>query len=239
MNVGDFILTIDIDWAPDWMIEYIAKLLIERKVKATWYITHFSEIIELLVYNKDLFELGIHPNCLCGSTHGDNEDDVLKYVKAIVPDAISMRTHGLYQSTTFLVKASSYGIKFDNSLFLPKVANLAPHYFRRAGVKLCRIPYFYEDDCEMFEEVPVWSIYDKTICNLNGLKVFDFHPHFVVLNNNTFDLYEKLKVLRPLLSWSPDFVSPFIREGIGPKTIFLELIDLLAGQGKFIREMGI
>lgn len=109
---NDFILTLDIDWAPDFVIEQVARIMIENKVKATWFVTHESEAIERLRENDDLFELGIHPNMLSGSTHGKTEDEVLTHVKKIVPGAISMRTHGLYQTSNFIVKAAKeYGPK--------------------------------------------------------------------------------------------------------------------------------
>lgn len=120
-STTDFILTFDVDWAPDNVIDYVAEILTEHKVKATWFITHESDAINRLSKNSDLFELGIHPNLLNGSTHGKTEDEILKHMKAIVPNAVSMRTHGLYQSTNFLTKAAKeYGILNDVSLFLPK-----------------------------------------------------------------------------------------------------------------------
>jgi len=33
-------LTLDIDWAPDWMIEKVAEMLLKYGVKATWFATH-------------------------------------------------------------------------------------------------------------------------------------------------------------------------------------------------------
>ena len=103
----NYILTFDIDWAPDWMIEQIAQVLIEKSVKSTWFVTHQSKAIEKLRQYDDLFELGIHPNLLNGSTHGKTEDDVLTHLKQIVPEAVSMRTHGLYQTTNFLIKSNT------------------------------------------------------------------------------------------------------------------------------------
>ena len=57
-------LTFDIDWAPDWMIEEVASILIEHNVKTTWFVTHASPAIDKLRQMPELFELGIHPNRL-------------------------------------------------------------------------------------------------------------------------------------------------------------------------------
>ena len=76
----------------------------------------------------ELFELGIHPNCLPGSTRGNTENGVLAHMKEIVPEAVSMRTHGLYQTSNFLRKAArDYGIEINVSLLLPNTPNVIRH----------------------------------------------------------------------------------------------------------------
>ena len=228
---NDYILTIDLDWAPDWMIEYVANELIRAQVKATWFVTHASPAVEMIRRRKDLFEIGIHPNCLPGSTHGRSEDEVLRHLKKIAPEAISMRTHALYQSSLFLVKASKdYGISIDVSLFLPRTPNLVQHYFRCQGANLWRIPYFWEDDVEMFEEDSIWALSDPRL-HVKGLKVFNFHPVYIVLNTNKFSVYEKLKREKPIHTWNLDFIRPHISNNHGPKTFFLELVDYLSNFG--------
>ena len=32
------VLTLDIDWVPDWMIEKVASILIDHNVGATWFV---------------------------------------------------------------------------------------------------------------------------------------------------------------------------------------------------------
>ncbi len=63
-------ITLDVDWAPDFMIDAAAQALVDREVKATWFVTHASPAVERLREHPDLFELGIHPNFLAGSSHG-------------------------------------------------------------------------------------------------------------------------------------------------------------------------
>src|SRR5207244_3974947 len=80
----------------------VAEQLMASQVRATWFVTHMSPAISRLRRNPELFELGIHPNFLPGSTHGDTPDAVLRHCRALVPDAVSMRTHCLVQSTLLL-----------------------------------------------------------------------------------------------------------------------------------------
>ena len=236
-STNDFVLTLDIDWAPDFVIDRVAQILIENGVKATWFVTHQSEAIERLRASNELFELGIHPNMLYGSTHGKTEDEVLTYIKHIVPDAISMRTHSLYQTSSWLVKAAKdYGVSIDVSLFLPKAANLHPHQIKWHGSSLWRIPYFWEDDSEMFEDDPIWSISDKRL-NVSGLRIFDFHPIHIALNTDSFEKYEKLKQLQPLGAWDEEFIEAHVSKGRGPLNLFIELVNQLAGKGTQIKEL--
>lgn len=237
MFTNDFILTLDVDWAPDWVVEYVANLLIKHKVKATWFITHDSLGLNYLKKHNQLFELGIHPNVLPGSSHGVGEEKVLEHIKNIVPEAVSMRTHGLYQSTKFLVKANQkYGIKRDVSLFLPLAESLRPHKFQTQGSDLLRIPYFWEDDREMFMENPLWEISDARLKN-KGLKIFNFHPIHLVLNTENFLRYEKLKSIIPIQDWDEKIVKVNYNKGQGPKTLFIGLLELLSGKGKKIQEI--
>lgn len=234
---NDFVLTFDIDWAPDFVIDYVANILIDKQVKATWFVTHQSAAIDRLRENSHLFELGIHPNLLKGSSHGATEDTVLSHVLDVVPGANSMRTHGLYQTSNFLVKASvEYGIAIDVSLFIPRALELRPHQLKWNGSSLWRIPYFWEDDSEMFEDSPIWDASDQRL-NISGLRVLDFHPIHIILNTENISRYDRLKRMRPLKDWDQDFIKEHANKGPGPKNLFLELTSQLAGKGRQINEL--
>ncbi|MGI8544099.1 MAG: hypothetical protein ACR2MD_11585 [Aridibacter sp.] len=236
-EMDDYIITLDIDWAPDWAIDSTAQILIEKNVKATWFVTHRSEAVDRLRERSDLFELGIHPNLLGGSTHGKTEDEVLTHIKEIVPEAVSMRTHGLYQSTSFLIKASvKYEILADVSLFLPRSANLVSHQVKWNGAKLRRIPYFWEDDSEMFEEDPIWDLSDNRI-NVMGLRIFDFHPIHIALNTKQFSDYENIKQIKPVQDWTPEFIRDYTNKGKGPKQMFCQIADELSNKGRKIKDL--
>lgn len=235
-TVNDFALTLDIDWAPDCVIDDVARILKENEVRATWFVTHRSEAVERLRH-VELFELGIHPNMLAGSTHGKTEDEVMAHVRRIVPSAISMRTHGLYQTSNFLKKAArEYGVAIDVSLFLPRAAALRPHRLTWSGLSLWRIPYFWEDDSEMWEDEPLWDVSDHRL-DVCGLKVFDFHPVHVALNTEAPERYEELKRTHPFESWDRELVEKKANKGDGPRTLFLGLVQKLRGKGRQVREI--
>lgn len=222
------ILTLDTDWAPDFTIDNIAQILIEKKVKATWFVTHSSPAINRLRKYPNLFELGIHPNFYPNSTHGKTEDEVMSHIKEVVPEAISMRTHGLYQNSRLLSKAASrYGVKIDVSLFLPYTPHLQPHILNLDDNRLLRIPYFWEDDFEMYKLNPCFSLsHDNYHCE--GLKLFDFHPIHIILNSYTMENYNLVKSKHNINTVTLSELEPYInKSGEGTGTFFKELVELI------------
>ncbi len=137
-------LTFDIDWAPDWCVEVCADLVHNANLRATFFVTHESDILADL-RKRDGIELGIHPNLLPGSTHGEGTEVVLDHCISLVPEARAMRTHGLVQSSAlFMTVCRKYPqIETDLSLFLPFHSHLTPTrwFFGGDGNYLTRVPY--------------------------------------------------------------------------------------------------
>ncbi len=224
------LLTFDVDWAPDFMVEAVAGALVERDVKATWLVTHSSPAIDRLRERPDLFELGIHPNFLPGSSHGATVAEVLATSMHLVPEARSMRSHALVQSSPILTAVlESTPIRCDSSLLLPDVVGIGPVRFPHAGGELVRIPYFWEDDVEMLRREPRWTLHDYG--DGPGLRVFDFHPVHVFLNAADTESYRVLVAGGGLASIAEEEAVRHVRTGPGPATLFLEIADRLASGG--------
>ena len=227
-----YVLTLDIDWAPDFVIKKAAEYLTKKKIKATWFITHDSPEIHALSKNK-LFELGIHPNFLKESSHGSNEDEVLSYVKKILPKARVMRTHALIQSNKIMGLASEkYGIDVDVSLLLPETPNLSPHriyYYNNIG--MTRIPYFWQDDREMYNPKKTWDVKNKKF-NVPGLKIFDFHPIHLYLNSDSMTASKNLKQHGPLNMLANKIIDKEINNGKGTLDLFKGICDKISAQRK-------
>lgn len=234
------VLTFDIDWAPDFVIDSVAKQLIDYGIRATWFVTHHSPAIERLRQQPELFELGIHPNFLPNSTQGATSEAVLNYCIDLVNDAISMRTHGLVQSTPLLERIlTQTPIKADVSLFLPHLLNLQPIEYWWHGRMLLRIPYFWEDDFEMERPAPCWCPASLLEAG-EGLKVFDFHPIHIYLNSANTNAYQAFKQCSPDISQATAHqLDKFIQPGEGTQTFFMELIEYLtrADQALCIRDI--
>ncbi len=231
--MDDVVVTLDVDWAPDFVIDFVAELLLARRVRATWFLTHQSPATLRLSQYRDEFELGLHPNFLPGSSHGDSPEEVLRYCMAIAPDAASVRMHGLVQSSPLLeLILAQTPLKTDVSLFLPHAPHLQPVEYVWQGRSLLRIPFVWEDDDEMERMAPCWHLAPLLTLG-EGLKVVNFHPIHVFLNSSNMQPYKALKRRVPQLAdATPGDVAGYVQDGEGGGTFFAEVIDYLSQRGK-------
>ena len=216
------LITFDIDWAPDFILEKVSQLLDKEKIKSTWFVTHDSNFIQKLK-NKKNYELGIHPNFFDNSSQGKDPKSILKNLKEIIPEAVSIRTHSLYQSSPILNLFQDFGIKYDSSILLYKTKNIIPHY--NPASKIFRIPYFWEDDLEMYNPSPNWSFNQTN--KISGLKIYNFHPFHVVLNSENLSNYNEIKSRKNLKDITEDDFKNILNYGQGTLTFLEEMISYL------------
>lgn len=233
--LNESLLTFDIDWAPDFTIDYLIDYLIEKNIKSTWFITHDSPAIRRIIQREDLFEIGLHPNFLPMSTQGKNEDEVMEYLLKICPKSKLIRTHALYQSTFLLRKlVQKYKIETDVSLLLPHTPNLVPHNIHLGEnlPKLIRVPYFWEDDIEMYNPNNNWNL-KYSWFNFNGLKIFNFHPIHVYLNSHSVKNYELIKERESINNLAKEKCKQYINKTKkGVNDFFKELCNYISENQK-------
>lgn len=141
-------ITFDVDWAPDWAIDLCRRLCRQHGRTSTFFATHESDLLSDLV-SDEMVEVGIHPNFLPNSTHGSIASDVMRHCLELVPNAKSMRTHCLVQSSPILATTAIdfLQIETDVSLLLPLHGGLMPtDLYPEGGQRITRLPYFWEDD---------------------------------------------------------------------------------------------
>jgi hypothetical protein len=205
MNANAIIF--DIDWAPDFMVRLCMDICRRYGTAATFFATHPSDTL-LEIESDPLFELGIHPNFMSGSSHGNTLEEVMDYCQRLVPNARSMRTHGLYQHTRlFQLILSSYPkIKTDVSFFLPAHANLAPveWCFGDKNRKLVRLANFWDDYYSAGLPEYNWQMEEAPS---NGIRIFSFHPVHVAMNTETLAGYEAVRRRGHIADMAPDGVE--------------------------------
>lgn len=220
-------LTFDIDWAHDDVIKDTIELLEKSNLCATWFITHNTPLINRLRDNPN-FELGIHPNFnrLINGDHrnGRNPSEVINRLMDLIPEARSVRSHSMMQSSDLLQLYSSLGLTHDVNHFIPASAKIMLKPWKIWN-GLIKVPFFWEDDLACLEKLSetkqsqVLEIASQKI----GIKVFDFHPIHVFLNTEDISRYEKTREIHH----SPKDLIKHRFQGNGTRSEFQNLIELL------------
>jgi hypothetical protein len=226
MIENEFILSFDIDWAPDYMLRFISDKLEAARLKATWFVTHDSEAVQTFRKNP-LFECGIHPNFLPNSSHGNTSDEVLGYLAKIVPEAVSARSHAVVQSGALLNQyVSNTKIKIDSTTFLPEMPHIQALHHPLPGGNLVRVPFFWADDYEMCRSHPEWS--PIRMLDVPGLKVMMFHPVHVFFNSPSIDFYQQVKIKSgSIFDLKKEEAEKLRYEGKGTAHFFEDLVNHL------------
>ena len=114
----------------------------------------------------------MHPNfnsLLLGDIrNGSTAEEVLDKILKIVPEAKSIRSHSMLQSSSLLNLFYKKGLKYDCNHFFPEQTKISLKPWILWN-ELTRIPYFWEDD--------IYCIYEnnskvESLFYRNGLKVF-------------------------------------------------------------------
>jgi hypothetical protein len=232
----DTLLTIDVDWAPDWAIASVRESLQAAGVRATWFVTHDSPEVKRLQEDPDRFEVGWHPNFLQGSTQGRSPEEVLAFCTALAPGARAMRTHGLFQSTPLLARVrASTPIRIDSSQVLLGHPGLLAHPFPTPNGPIWRLPIWWEDDLESLQPTPDFALGARLAASPPGVRVLNFHPIHIALDSFSGATYGALKQVTPSLTNLPrDAVCRFRKQGIpsrGAERAFHEAVRSLAALG--------
>lgn len=221
---NEYVITFDIDWAPDSSIIECLKLLESVGAKATFFTTHYTELNSEIILRGH--ELGIHPNFLPNSSHGKNLNEIIDNCLKFAPKASIIRTHSLVQSSPMLYEIfSNYPqLKLDVSLCMHKAEHAQKVPWSFAGVKFDRIMYNWEDDFEF--ETKQFS--DKDQKFFGKLTIFNFHPIHVHLNSSDGTEYSRLKSTLgelPLYKAEKKLIEKMQNTDVGVKSFFKAVLD--------------
>jgi polysaccharide deactylase WbmS-like protein len=218
-----FVLTSDLDWAPDWALRAMLEVVATRGVPLHLFVTNASEAL----HEKPAgVTLGIHPNFLANSTQGTSIDDIIDFCQAIVPDADTFRSHSISENNHILLNLASRGFIADSNLVTFLQPGLMPVIH---GSGLLRFPVFFEDDVFLWWAAPELRL--AALASLlfsSGLKVLNFHPALVAINAPSIDYYN---ARRSALFGSSKTrkIEPYYERGVA--TLLAELIDTIKGGG--------
>jgi hypothetical protein len=168
--------TIDLDWCPDFMLDYTLEIFSKNDIRCTIFATHKTDLLKGL--NKNKFELSIHPNFNESLDYGKGESSskIIENLLNQFPNSLGVRSHSMTQSSHLLNQFYDLGLKYESNQFIPYNWDIRPYDLWN---NLKRIPYNWEDD--------IHFLYNKSFdYNINFLKdkfyVLDFHPIHIYLN---------------------------------------------------------
>ena len=218
---GKKILTFDIDWASDEVLLYTIKLLEELNVKATFFITHNTDLLSRIRNNKN-FELAIHPNFnkVLENESKKKVDEIFNEILEIVPEAKASRSHSLTNSGRWNSLYTKNNIHYTSNYFMYLKKGIEP--IKNIN-NVIEVPIYFADDALLYlnfendKDLPLPKLSSK---NKNGIEVFLFHPIHIALNSNSLTLYNQTRKIHS--NWKE--LEKVRNSKIGVKNILIDLI---------------
>lgn len=180
------------DWAPEWVIESTLDSL--KNIPLVLHLTNKSAYIEKQLNKGADWEIGIHPNFECDSTHGKTTSEVFDNLLEIVPQPRIWRSHSLLTSTRIKQHASKIeSLKFSSNIYDPNL-QITPFYSRYGDSTHLEIPINFEDDLILAETGGLQNVKSKIKkFDKNRLYVFNLHPTHLYFNSNSLVKYLEFK----------------------------------------------
>ena len=116
-----FVITLDTDWVPQYVLDVALEQLREYKLPATVFCT------SPYVFADDNIEPALHPNFFPGSSHGTTETECLGTVRAMYPLARGSRSHAYYWHSRMYALLTELGLNYDSSMLLPFQSHIIPN----------------------------------------------------------------------------------------------------------------
>jgi ubiquinone/menaquinone biosynthesis C-methylase UbiE len=222
-----FCFTTDIEWSPESMIKELVDTFDGRGIPLTPFVTHDSPTIKEKYGQGDKrLHVGLHPNFLSGTTHGDSPERVIDNVGKLWKDAISFRSHSFFDNTHITDEFAKRGFRYDSNINL-FLHNGGLPLIHNSG--LLRFPVYWEDDTHFDRQLPFTLDYLKRHLDAPGLKVFNIHPLTFSLNVPTSQYYRDHKHLYN--SQDDETWRKFAFTGQGVRTLVEAVLDYVTAQG--------
>ncbi len=219
--------TMDIDWAPDYMIEHSLNFFRDNNIKCTVFATHKTKTLNDL--DENLFEIGIHPNFnfILNGKKRDCSKKIISELLELFPGALGVRSHSMTTSSVLLNEFHNLGLKYESNIFLPYNWQIKPHL---SWNKLLRIPYNWEDDIHF-----MYNNSFESGLNLNNKNfyVLNFHPIHIFLNTKSQEHYINAKAkieMERVPKMDKKIIKNLVNKEAGVKSFLIKTINKIKTQ---------
>jgi len=220
-----FAATLDVDWASDACIVDAVEMLNRFGVTPTLFSTHASAAVQDLEA-AGRAEVGIHPNFLPGSSHGETTGAVLDHMAALHPEPVALRCHSYAENSAIMAECYARGLRLDSNLCLFLQPYILPV---RHWTGMWRLPVFWEDDVHWrLGEDWDFALFADTFFS-PGLKIVDIHPFVQALNIPNSAFYDREK--RRTTSLGREDMLALRHPGPGARTFVEALMEAILSRG--------
>ncbi len=209
------VITIDIDWAPDEVLEHTLELFAKTGIPCTLFATHATELLRGL--DRQQFEIGVHPN-FNPLLNGKNEkpEIIIERLGKMFPQARGIRSHSSFISNVLVEMFGQMGYEYESNVCLPYSRSLE---MLPLWNDLIRIPFNWEDYLHFSYGRSFSSFGLDFSADVN---ILNFHPVHVFLNTETRDRYDGAKNFYK----DPVHLAGYKNLGKGTETLLNQLLGM-------------
>lgn len=219
----EILVTVDIDWASEPVIEETLDFLKERHIFPTVFTTHRSPRIEA---SLEEMEVGLHPYFDPSSSHGATIPEVVQYITSLSYNLPAFRCHRFGNCNQSRQAMQEAGMIFSSNT-CTDLEIVAP-FKDRFG--LLEVPIFFEDGGYLWKKYPLeLTLLLKEKMEKPGLKVLLIHPMHFVLNTPNFSYMTHIKKSMNRQDWNQlnkKELNELRWKGRGIKDLLIELFDM-------------
>jgi len=216
MTEPKFVISLDIDWAPDAAIADALEILDDHGVTATIFATHETPILR----DVPAHEIGLHPNI----TDLEKSRETILDLHAAFPDARGIRNHRMVMDSRMPELFQELGFVYDSNIFAYLQPQVQPY---RHPPALARIPIHLGDLFHCRQKAG-WDPADLPLFG-DGTYVLLFHPIHIYLNTETPERYVRARDV----AFDPERLEALRLaevDGEGIRTLFKQACALARGR---------
>ena len=196
-DLDAFSITMDVDWASDFVIETAVKFFQERNISLTLFFTHMSPYIRKLIQEEQI-TYGIHPNFIQPSSQGGDKNEIIDYCMECFPQAEVFRAHRWYADNDIYTELYQRGIRYESNLCT--LLDVVSPFVHRSG--MISFPVFFEDGAYLYHKLDLKFSQAKSFFEQPGIKVINVHPMHLIVNTPYFQYMRDIKDTVSRYAWN-------------------------------------
>ena len=222
--------TMDVDWAPDFVIKACVDWFLTQRIPVTLFCTHVSEYCMLELAGEKKVEIGIHPDF-------SRNDDAFKCIANLLdiyPNAEVSRSHKNIDGRVVTDALVENGIKYHSNKILFGATHLTP---TKTYNGMLELPYFWEDGYHL--ELGLDLSLSTIDFESNGFKIFNIHPVLFYLNLIDDEIRkEATYFINDLTKVEKKYLDKFVRKERGIADFTKDIALYLRDKGFVFKNMG-